>query len=150
MVKLLSFFVVFGSGLVAGGLLAVTRSHLPTLAFFDHRASLELHVLFYKQMHPYMVPLGVTTTLLAVVTLVLQRDHGAAMALVALGIAGMAGLIGTTETLMRPINRSAMDGSLADSAAAYEDARRRWRNAQLVRTGCAIAAFGCFIASVLV
>lgn len=148
--NVLSFFVVFGAGLLAGGLVAVTRGQVPTMDFFEHKPSIQLHRLFFEKMHTYMKPMGILTTVLGVAIVIMGRDDLAATILTAVGVAAMVGLIADTEILMSPVNKAVLAGSFDDAPDDYAVARERWGRAQITRTVCSIAAFGCFLAALIV
>jgi uncharacterized membrane protein len=127
------------TGIVSGVFFAVAVSVLPTLFALPPGQYVVAHRLLGAGYHPVM-PLLVSSALIADVALAVLAHTAAARALAIAGAAAIIGVQVVSQFGNVPINRVVHATDPASIQADWADPRPAWRNWHLLRTGFSVAA----------
>lgn len=131
-------------GLYAGGVfftvLAPSVNRLPGQAYVPYWQAENTD---YGRVMPVLVLASLMAT---VATAFLSRGHGLAVGLLTiLGALLVAATIVVTLVFMEPLNRAADGWNPSGLPDGWEAVRAQWLHWHLLRTVCAVAAFGCLV-----
>jgi uncharacterized membrane protein len=127
------------TGIVAGVFFAVAVSVLPALFALPAGQYVVAHRLLGQGYHPVM-PLLVSTALIADVALAILGPAATTRSLAVAGAAALAGVQFVSQFGNVPINRVVHATDPDSIRADWADPRSAWRNWHLLRTGFAVAA----------
>ncbi|GHF28095.1 anthrone oxygenase family protein [Streptomyces morookaense] len=148
MVAVLKVLVLLGSGITAGVLFCVALSVVPTFLRLPPHRYIEVHRLIGRNYDPTM-PITVLSGTVIDIALAVAEHRGTPRVLFGIAAGLLLGVSAVSHLANVPINRtvkSLPDGAVPDG---WPDPRRRWRNWNLLRTGCAVAALGTNAAAVV-
>jgi uncharacterized membrane protein len=138
-VRLIEIAVLLGSGVVAGVLFGVALSVVPMFLRLSPSQYVDTHRLIGRNFDPTLPLTVLGTTALDVVLAVLA--HGTAARVRFAAAAALLFAVSAVSHLANvPINRSVKTLPPGPVPADWDDPRRRWRNWNLLRTSCALAA----------
>lgn len=138
-IAVLNILALLGSGITAGVLFCVALSIVPTFSRLPAHDYVKVHRLIGRNYDPTM-PIAVLSSTAIDAALAIVEQRPASQALFALAAVLLLGVSTVSHLANVPLNRAVKSMPDGPVPADWPDPRRRWRNWNLLRTGCALTA----------
>jgi uncharacterized membrane protein len=144
--SLLTFLALVGSGVVAGGIVAVAMAVVPAEGTLPPREYARWHTPFARHMDRY-IPFVAVATVLIGIGLAFLYTGGRERVLVVAGALLIVLIAVISETGNVPLNREIAAWGPETQVAETERVRDRWRRLHLYRTAAALLSLSAFAAA---
>jgi uncharacterized membrane protein len=140
---------VLGAGTLAGVLFSVARAVVPAFAALPADQYMRVHRLLDPRFDPLMPWVG-RMTLAATLPLLALAQPAWARAFFVVGAAGTALVVVVSELRNVRVNRILLASDPGHPPRTWQELRRQWGRAHVVRTTCAMVAFAAYICGAVV